>query len=395
MASQVLILGDTHIGKSQSIGKVALGSALNSRVIDQLNLLDWTMDQAVERHIQHIMITGDVFDDPKPIPNLITLFINWLKKCAINNIHVHMVRGNHDFFRTGNYSTSPLDIIEAAELDNVSFYKEIETIFIDDVSFTFIPFRDRKSFNVNSNAEALDLLKNNVSYELASIPMTYKKIVIGHLAFEGSIPIGDEIDDLTNELFCPLHMFGSFDYVWMGHVHKPQVMNQKPYMCHIGSMDISNFGEVDQKKHIVVLDLEDLDNFQEVCLPTRPLKKVVISVPENTQNTTEYVIKELDNYSDLNRSIAKIEIHLVSPDLLPTNRKAIEDKLYSVGIFNVASISEYKKLSPIKKENDELDNTMDVQSAIKMYASSYIEKDLQNAFAELAMDIYSQFRNES
>ncbi|MDR9826287.1 hypothetical protein RCJ22_11765, partial [Vibrio sp. FNV 38] len=143
-------------------------------------------------------------------------------------------------------------------------------------------------------------------YELASIPLTYKKILVGHLAIEGSIPVGDEIDDMANELFCPLDMFNGYDYVWMGHVHKPQVMKKtNPRIEHVGSMDLSNFGETDQKKYIVIVDCFSHDkDFEIEYLPTRPLKKLTVTVPKDTEDTTAYVLDELKKLDgDFNRSI--------------------------------------------------------------------------------------------
>ena len=393
--SACLILGDPHIGKGLSIGKAGIGSALNSRVIDQIHLLDWTLDQALDRGINYIIITGDVFEEPKPSSVLITLFIGWLKRCEANNIYVHIILGNHDILRTGNYYTSPLDIISECELPNVSIHKDMDTIFIGSTAFTLLPFRDRKSFNVESNAEALDLLKNSLVYELASIPLTYKKILIGHLAIEGSIPVGDEIDDLTNELFCPVDMFQGYDYVWMGHVHNPQVMSTKPYVAHIGSMDVSNFGETDHKKHIIVYDIDGEEEFQKITLPTRLLQKIVISVPKDTKDTTQFVIDEIkSNYKNLAKSIVRLEIHLASPDLLSTNRGDIEKSLYDLKVFNVSAISESKKLAPIKKDDSikHMDTTIDVPGAIKLWASSQIEKDHRANFIEICMDISKDFQ---
>src|SRR6185436_19297589 len=253
--SNIIILGDPHLGKSLSQGRVGIGSNLNSRIVDQLNLLDWTLDQAIDLSIDHIVITGDIFEDPRPPPSLITLFISWLKKCQANSVHVHLILGNHDILRSGFIYSSPLDIISEVELENVDVYKNINTITIDTTAITLMPFRDRKALGASTNSIALSLLKEYLVYELASMPITYKKVLIGHLAIEGSIPIGDEIDDISNELFCPLDMFNGYDYVWMGHVHKPQIMKkQKPYIAHIGSMDISNFAEIDHSKHIIILN---------------------------------------------------------------------------------------------------------------------------------------------
>ncbi len=194
----VIILGDVHLGKGTNIGKAVLGANLNSRVADQLNLLDWTLDRAIEHHAEHIIITGDVFEEPKPHPSLLTLFVSWLKKCQVHGVHVHIIMGNHDILRSGFVYASPLDIITEVELDNVSVYKDIDTVLIGRTAFTMVPFRDRKSFSVPSNAEAISILRESLTYELAGIPITYQKVLIGHLAIDGSIPVGDEIDDITN-----------------------------------------------------------------------------------------------------------------------------------------------------------------------------------------------------
>jgi len=393
--TNAIILGDVHLGKGTNIGKGGVGSTLNSRIVDQLNLLDWTLDRAVEHHADHIIITGDVFEEPRPHPGLITLFIAWLKKCQVHDVSVHIIVGNHDILRNGLVSNSPLDIVSEVELEGISVYKDINTIILGTTAFTLVPFRDRKSFSVNSNAEAISLVRDSLVYELASIPTTYRKVLVGHLAIEGSIPIGDEIDDLTNELFCPLDMFQGYDYVWMGHVHKPQVMKKKnPYIAHIGSMDISNFGETDHAKHIVIFNCEE-DNWTREFLPTRPLQKIAISVPKDTEDTTSYVLDEIKKAGVQDKAIVKVEVSLTSPDLKSINKAAIEKYLTGHGAFNVNAIYESKKVNLIKKDNtNTIDSKMDVAAAIKTYAQTYIEDALRPGFIELAMEIHNTYKSE-
>lgn len=398
--SHAIILGDVHLGKGISIGKTGIGANLNSRVEDQLNLLDWTLDQAVERGADSIIITGDVFEEPKPHPSLITMFLAWLKKCQAYHIHVHIILGNHDMLRSGAVFTSSLDIISEVELDNVSVYKDINTFTIGSSAFTMLPFRDRKSFSTSSNADALEIMRDSLIYELAAIPVTYKKILVGHLAIEGSIPIGDEIDDIANELFCPVSMFNGYDYVWMGHVHKPQVMKKGfPYIAHIGSMDISNFGETDHKKYIVIVDCDsDGNDFSIEYLPTRQLIRLNITVPKDTLDPTEYVIEEIKKTnSDFNRSIVRVEVSLATPELKSISKSVIEKYLTGEGVFNVTGISESKKIALIKKDgsNNTIDTKMDITSAIKTYAQAYVDAPMRDNFIELAMDIYNTYKVEA
>lgn len=391
--NKVLILGDIHLGRSMLLGRVGIGSSLNSRVIDQINLLDWVLDQAIEHNIKHIITTGDVFEELKVPPYLITLLIEWIKRCEINNIHFHIVIGNHDILRTGNHYTSPLDIISSSELENVSIYKNIDTVFIEGMAFTFIPFRDRRSFGVETYPEAIQVLRNTLAYELTSIPMIYKKIVIGHLSLEGSIPIGDEIDDISNELMAPLDMFNGYDYVLFGHVHKFQVLKQTPYIAHLGSMDLSNFGEAEHKKRIAIID-PNAEELLYINIPTRPLKKISISVPKDTKNTTQYVIDEIRKNSDaIIKAIVRLDVHLTSPDLVPINRSEVEKVLYELHAHNVASISESKKMNTIVKNPEEvINNTIDINAAIKMYSTLFVEGSKKDAFVSLANDIYTQFK---
>jgi exonuclease SbcD len=393
--SNVIILGDPHIGKSANLGKIGVGSNLNSRIADQLELLDWTLDMACEHSASHIIITGDVFEEPKPHHSLITYFVSWLKKCQIYNVNVHIIIGNHDILRSGNIISSPLDIIIEAELENVFVYKIIDTITIDKSAFTFLPFFDRKSLGTNSNSVALSLLKDALTYEIACIPLTYHKVIIGHLAIEGSIPIGDEIDDITNELYCPLDMFAGYDYVWMGHVHKPQILSKIPLISHIGSMDISNFGETNQQKYIVVFNCETGEYIKEI-LPTRPMKKVQISIPENTDDTTAYVIDFLDKNGEVyDKSITRVEITLESSNLLSVNKALLEKHLQSKGVFCIAGISESKKTVQVKKDkNNILDTQMDVVSAIKTYANAYVPEKERAKFIDLSTSIYNSYKAE-
>lgn len=386
-----IILGDVHLGKGCSIGKTYIGSSVNSRILDQINLLDWTLDQSIENLTNNIIITGDIFEDPKPHPSLISLFISWLKKCESHHVNVYIIAGNHDVLRNGNIYTSPLDIINECEMEGIFVYNNINTIYIDHVAYTFLPFRDRKSLNCHSLDEAIEKINCSLQYELSSIPNTYKKVCVGHLAIIGSIFVGDEIDDLHNELFCPLEMFNGYDYVWMGHVHKPQVFTKNPHIAHVGSMDISDFGESDHKKELILIKPEEKSFYKTINIPTRSLNKIQITIPKDTENTTDFILSKIKN-ENLSNSIAKLEISYESNDLIPIDKSKIEKVLYQQGVFNIAGITQNKKVNIVKKPDSNLDLNMTINTAIKTYADKYIEESFKNDFIELCNEIYSSLK---
>ena len=302
--------------------------------------------------------------------------------------------GNHDIIRSGKFASSALDIIAEAELPMVSVHADIFTRYADGVSFTYLPFRDRRSFNLDTHDEAINVISNKLIFESADLPNNSKKVLIGHLALEGSIYVGDEISDNSNELFCPLSMFSGYDYVWMGHVHKAQVRQESPRVAHIGSMDLSDFGETDHEKIIIIIDTRSDLFFNEIKIPTRPLAKFIIPIPGGTPDTTQFAVNFIESSKiELKNSIVRVEIQLLSADLPSVSRKTIEDLLLSKGVFYISGLTETKKVMFVRKKTEtEITNLNDVNTAVSMYCKTFVEEKYQNSFITLAESIIEEVK---
>ena len=90
----------------------------------------------------------------------------------------------------------------------------------------------------------------------------------------------------------------------------------------------------------------------------------------------------------------KLEISLSSTDLLSVDKKKIEKHLYDSGVFNISNFSENKKINLIKKETQNISQSMNEISAIKLYADSFIDEKNKEMFIDLASEIYSEFKKE-
>ena len=392
--SKTLIVGDPHLGKSTiTLGKTGIGSSLNSRVIDQFNILEWILNTALNENISNIIITGDIFDDRRPPSTIISLFIIWLNKIVDNDINISIIMGNHDSIRSGAFQMSALDIIAAADIEGVSIIKSITTLHTLGASFTLLPFSDRRSYDVNSNVEALNILKGKLPYELAEIDNKSAKLVIGHLAIEGSLPVGDEIDDATNEIFCPSEMFKGYDATFLGHIHKYQIMSKTPFVSHIGSMDISDYGEQDHTKVIIIFDPDGKEHYRYLEIPTRPLRQISITVPEDIIDTTSYVIKSIQNEKrSFVKSIVKLNILMENPNTVNIDRPLVEKSILNLGAFHISRINEERRVAPIKKSAaiESIDNTVNENTAIKMFADANIDDENKDNFIALANEIVKE-----
>lgn len=370
--SNTLIVGDLHLGKGLTMGRPGVGLGLNSRIADQFKLLDWILEQALERNVTVIIFTGDIYEDVKPDYVLSDGFIQWLKKCEVECIDVHIIAGNHDIRRSGANYFSPLNLIQSSEIENVTVHKQVDTIYNGTVGFTLFPFRDRKSFGSATTTEAIAKVEELLSWEVTDIPDTYDKVLIGHLAIEGSIFVGDEIEDIANELMCPPMIFNGYDYVWMGHVHKPQVHRQTPHVAHIGSLDLSDFGETDHQKILIHFNSRSPNKFETIPVPSRPLRRVKIVVPEFA-DATQIIADELakiDAKTPFSKSIVKLEVQLAGTDA-NADRGKIQKLLEQYGAFHVSSFTESRSTFVVPEEKRKnLDNTIDPKQAVKMYVES-------------------------
>jgi len=370
------VLGDPHAGKSEKLGKPGIGLAFNSRLQDQLDLLDWVLKKAIENYVYTIFITGDIFDDSKPHPTIIAAFVDWLVRCSNHEIEVHILMGNHDVIRSGKFVQSALDIIEKSEIRNIYVYKDLATVDYEGVSFSLLPFKDRRGMGKNTFEEVYQILEDKLYYEATKISNKNIKVLIGHLALEGSIPVGNEFDDLTTEIHCPLRLFNNYDYVWMGHVHKPQVLQQKPYLAHVGSMDLSDFGEEGAKKHIILFDTELEGKFTEITLPTRPLRRFKITVPVQKE-TTEFVLdylKDQNNKESFNNAIIWLDMKLPGREAESVDKDKVKEFMYNSGAFYISNCTESRAPSVSSQiKQAEVDFTMDVHSALTVYSKKIKE----------------------
>lgn len=394
--SKTLIVGDIHIGKGISIGKPGIGYAYNSRIVDQMRLLDWIIDVVHENEVNRLILTGDIFEETRPEYYLFNIFVDFLKKLELECIDVHIISGNHDIKRSGNIHTSVLDGISNYDFQHIFYYKNITTINTPGASFTLLPYRDRRSMNVDSNNKGLQEIEDRLCYELLDIPYENSSVLVGHLALEKSIYVGDEIDDYMNELICPLSMFIGYHYTWMGHVHRPQVMNSNPHIAHIGSLDLSDYGETDHTKILILFDPDSDDKYKEIQVPSRQLRRFKLNIPENV-NSTDYAIKAIEQHNETlsyKNALVKLEFSITG-EQAGLNKKLIEEFVYGLGAYYISNISESRNISVVSAEKRELvDNTVDPKSAVKLYASTQVYKDDEekNLFINICNEIIEEYK---
>jgi DNA repair exonuclease SbcCD nuclease subunit len=387
-----IILGDVHLGRSVNIGKPGNQKELNSRTKDQIDLLDHVLKIASEDDYKHIIITGDIFQDARTHPAIVTIFLSWLKRCEKNKVKVSIIAGNHDIIRTGVYTVSALDIIPIVEMPYASVHRKVGNFNNGNVNFVFVPFRDKRMYDVESSKVGFSKLMEEI-HEAKPFSSDVPNVMVGHFAIEGCLEVGDEIADSLNEIFISPTSFPECTHILMGHIHHPQVLQREgPFAAHVGSMDRSDFSksEVDREKIIYIYD-DCSHSIKQQILPTRELKHIDIDV-ESGKDSTDFVnntLAVIDKRESLEESIVRLDIQLIG-DVDNIDRNKVSEFLYKkLNVHHICKISESRIISSIVPEAGKLINTNNgLKTSVKLYKSQLTFKN------EEEKDLYEKFSNE-
>lgn len=302
---KILHTSDLHIGKY--IGTYDLKE-------DTEYVLNQVVDTAIRERVEVVLISGDVFDRPNPSEEAIKMYVSFLKALLDKNIKVITISGNHD---SGIRLSAYKDILGKGYFVEGEFNSPMRKVSLNDeygpVNFYMLPFFT--PFIVKSN---LKLEKGLENYDLAmdeimkreNIDTSQRNIILAHQFVAGfkfggseedfSYSNGDE-KNVAGVGIISLDKFQNFDYVALGHIHKPQKISRET-IRYSGSLLKYKTSEIDgPDKSVVIIDLKEKGNIEVKLDPIKPLhpfvkKEGLLSELTNTNsNENDYVYLIVDD----------------------------------------------------------------------------------------------------
>jgi DNA repair protein SbcD/Mre11 len=314
---RIIVLGDPHFGGGYALGRIDPYRQVNTRLLDHSMTFDKVIDFAVEHGVDHVVLTGDIYEHRRPEASQMAVFSEKLARLSELGIHTHMVAGNHDIVRAHKATT--MDKFRLLKLPMVHVYNDIGSYRCQDGSgkganLVFLPFRTRQMLQCWSNEDAIAFLKDRLDHEVQDLGNDDPNILVGHLALQGSRQHGGELEEHTIfDIVLPLSMFGEFDAVLMGHIHPFQLLSENPLVAHVGSMERTDFGEAGQPKVFAFIEIVGGKLAWEfVPLPVKPLCD--LSIDKSTEQPSGLMdgifqwIRDYGSRHMLANSIARIEV---------------------------------------------------------------------------------------
>lgn len=379
---KILHTSDLHIGKY--IGTYDLKE-------DTEYVLNQVVDTAIRERVEVVLISGDVFDRPSPSEEAIKMYVSFLKELLDKNIKVIAISGNHD---SGIRLSAYKDILGKGYFVEGEFNSPMRKVSLNDeygpVNFYMLPFFT--PFIVKSN---LKLEKGLENYDLAmdeiikreNIDTSQRNIILAHQFVAGfkfggseedfSYSNGDE-KNVAGVGIISLDKFQNFDYVALGHIHKPQKISRET-IRYSGSLLKYKTSEIDgPDKSVVIIDLKEKGNIEVKLDPIKPLHPFV---------KIEGLLSELTNTNPNENDYVYL---IVDDDKTPIEAK---NKLTPY----------YKRIVDIEFPNDTLQQKMNLDTSLAdkrpidficEYYREKTNKDLDEENKKLLAEIFIEANKE-
>lgn len=379
---KILHTSDLHIGKY--IGTYDLKE-------DTEYVLNQVVDTAIRERVEVVLISGDVFDRPNPSEEAIKMYVSFLKGLLDKNIKVIAISGNHD---SGIRLSAYKDILGKGYFVEGEFNSPMRKVSLNDefgpVNFYMLPFFT--PFIVKSN---LKLEKGLENYDLAmdeiikreNIDTSQRNIILAHQFVAGfkfggseedfSYSNGDE-KNVAGVGIISLDKFQNFDYVALGHIHKPQKISRET-IRYSGSLLKYKTSEIDgPDKSVVIIDLKEKGNIEVKLDPIKPLHPFV---------KIEGLLSELTNTNPNENDYVYL---IVDDDKTPIEAK---NKLTPY----------YKRIVDIEFPNDTLQQKMNLDTSLAdkrpidficEYYREKTNKDLDEENKKLLAEIFIEANKE-
>lgn len=269
MSIKILHFADAHIDMA-NYGRHDPASGLPLRVMDFLKSLDAIVDAAIDEQVDLVIFAGDAYKDRSPAPTYQREWGRRLMRLARAGIPTLLLVGNHDLAPAlgrahALESFDTLEVPHIRVIDRPRFLRpdDLEGLPVQVLAF---PWISRSGLMANLDlgggepAQVYEELEKRLTDLLLgwleAIDPALPVIFTAHCSVQGARYGGERTVMLGADLVLPASLVKDprLDYVALGHIHKPQNLNEgaHPPVIYPGSIERVDFGEIDDDKFFII-----------------------------------------------------------------------------------------------------------------------------------------------
>ena len=249
---RILHTSDWHLGMSVGTGTLAG---------DQRFFLEQLYSIIEEEQAVILLLAGDVYDSSVSNAEAISVYNEATTRiCADMGKKMVVIAGNHD---GAERLAACSELLKGAGLYvSGRLPREITPILAGNTAIYPLPFFNReevialfpeKSTEITSQEKAMKVVCDHIREEMD--PSRFNIVVAHALIVSAELSESDRSARVGQASAVSKDVFEGFDYVALGHIHKPQMIDE--HICYSGSPVKYSFGnEEGQQKGVVLIDTE-------------------------------------------------------------------------------------------------------------------------------------------
>ena len=270
---KLLHFADAHIDMA-NYGRHDPETGLPLRVLDFLKSLDTIVDAAIAQRVDMVIFAGDAYKDRSPAPTFKREWGKRIVRLSQTKIPTLLLIGNHDLspaigraHAIQEFDTLQVPFIKV--LDKPQFLKPSDLWDVP-VQVIAMPWITRSGLMANlemSAAEPSEIfsslesrISNLIEEYINEADKILPLILTAHASVEGATFGAERMVMLGSDLVLPTSLVKDprLDYVAMGHIHKPQNVNEgnHPPVIYPGSIERIDFGEAKDDKFYIIAEVE-------------------------------------------------------------------------------------------------------------------------------------------
>jgi len=315
---RILHFADLHIG-IENYGRTDPATGLSTRLLDTLAAFDEVVDYAVQENVDLVLFCGDTYRSRDPSQTHQREFARRLHRLSQADIPVFLLVGNHDLPHALGRA-SALDIYGVLQVPQVTVGDRLTTYRVETgdgpLQVVALPWPRRSVLFSRDEIRGLSLdqvtdmlekrLTDGVEREVEALDPSVPAVLSGHVMIASAASASERHMMLGQDhVLMPSAVTGpALDYVALGHVHKHQMLHQRPLTAYSGSLQRVDFSEADDEKGFCVVELDKskpqgqrMAGFRFVPVKARPFVTVEVNVSSGDEDPTATVCNALSRYS--------------------------------------------------------------------------------------------------
>jgi len=268
---KLLHFADAHIDMA-NYGRHDPQTGLPLRVLDFLKSLDTIVDAAIVENVDMVIFAGDAYKDRSPAPTFQREWGRRIIRLSRAGIPTFLVVGNHDMSpATGR--ANAIQEFDTLQIPHVHVLQKPGFLSADElglpVQMIAIPYISRSGLMAALEVSGVDRTEvySEIEKRLTDLMMEWLEnadpdlpvILAAHASVQGATYGSERTVMLGADFVLPASLVKDrrLDYVALGHIHKPQDLNEghHPPVIYPGSIERVDFGEAKDDKFYVIVDV--------------------------------------------------------------------------------------------------------------------------------------------